>query len=477
MNRTTRVLLIVSLTQLLSVINASTMAVVAPDAALDLNADLPTAQWFILGSFLAIAAFLVPAGRMGDLIGRKPLFIAGSVLFLVGSVVCALSPTAGALIAGRLIVGAGASLLQGNAVPLLISVYPADRRGTLIAGQVSVVGVGGVLGPLVGGLIVEAFGWRALMWIFCLLAISLILLCSFALKRRATRPVAYWSDFDWAGAGLSALLLVTMLVSLTFAPARGWFDPWILSSFLIAALLLAGFLIREATAKTPMLRLSMFRLPSMALGALGTLALFMSTSSMRFLIPFHLQYVQGLGPRLVGFLLVPAAVALIVVSPIAGRMADRHGPRRIAAIGLALMCATVLALATVDAQTQTWVTCIIVMMVGVSMSVFHAPNGAAMINAVGENEHGVASSIQSLSRNVGNLLGVSLATLIVTTVMTGASGQVDLSPEAIASSETGQRLFIEGMQTAFSVFASLVAMMMLLSLWAIRRTPTVASKV
>ena len=350
MSRTTRVLLIVSLSQLLSVINASMMAVVAPEAALDLDADLAIAQWFVLGSFLAIAALLVPAGRLGDLIGRKPLYVAGSALFLVGSLVSATSASAATLIAGRLLAGAGVALLQGNAVPLLISVYPAEKRGALIAGQVSLVGVGGVLGPLVGGLAIESFGWRTLMWSFCLLAAGLLILSSLGLRRRANRPTAYWHDFDWAGAGLSALMLVITLVSLTFAHSRGWTDPLLLTGFLIAALLLVAFLVREATASAPMLRLSLFRLPSIALGALGTLALFMATSSMRFLLPFHLQYVQGYSPRVIGFVLVPAAVALIVVSPVAGRLADRRGPRRVAAAGLAMMFATIMALATVESE-------------------------------------------------------------------------------------------------------------------------------
>ena len=251
MSRTTRVLLIVSLSQLLSVINASMMAVVAPEAALDLDADLAIAQWFVLGSFLAIAALLVPAGRLGDLIGRKPLYVVGSALFLTGSLVSATSASAATLIAGRLLAGAGVALLQGNAVPLLISVYPAEKRGALIAGQVSLVGVGGVLGPLVGGLAIESFGWRMLMWSFCLLAAGLLILSSLGLRRRTNRPTAYWHDFDWAGAGLSALMLVITLVSLTFTHSRGWTDPLLLTGFLIAALLLVAFLVREATASAP----------------------------------------------------------------------------------------------------------------------------------------------------------------------------------------------------------------------------------
>ncbi|MEO1574093.1 MAG: MFS transporter, partial [Pseudomonadota bacterium] len=448
MQRSTRVLAIVSIAQLVSVINAAAMAVVAPVAALDLNADLPTAQWFVLGAFLAIAAFLVPAGRMGDLIGRKPLYIAGFVLFLIGNLICAISATPGGVIAGRLVVGVGASLLQGNSLPLLMSVFPSDRRASVIAFQVSVVGIGGVLGPLVGGLIVDAFGWRSLFMIFSALALCMIVVSAVGLKRRPERPPASWSAFDWAGAALSATFLVTMLTSLTFAPRRGWVDPWLLTGFAVAALLLVAFLFREKTARLPMLRLSLFRLSAIAVGSAASLALFMSASSMRFLIPFHLQFVQGFGPRDVGFVLVPSAIALILVSPVAGRLADRFGPRRVANAGLVMVLLAVATLASIDASTSIVVTTIAVALVGVAMSIFHAPNGAAMINAVSENEHGVASGILSLSRNVGNVLGIALGTAIVTTVMSRAGVPSTLEPAELAASPERQVAFVAGMQTA-----------------------------
>lgn len=471
MRRSTRVLAIVSIAQLVSVVNASSMSVVAPAAALDLGADLPTAQWFVLGTFLAIAAFLVPAGRMGDLIGRKPLFVAGFILFFIGNVLCAKAAASSGLIVGRLVVGVGASLLQGNSRPLLMTVFPADRRASVIAFQVSVVGVGGVLGPLIGGLIVDAYGWRSLLWIFSVLALCMILASLMGLKRRPERPPASWSAFDWAGAALSAAFLVTVLTSLTFAPRLGWRDPLLLTGFAVAALLVVAFLFREATARQPMLRLSLFRLTAISIGSAASMALFMSSSSMRFLVPFHLQFVQGYSARDVGFVLVPSAIALILVSPLAGRLADRFGPRRVANGGIVLVLIAIAAVASIDAKTPILMTTVAVAMIGVAMSIFHAPNGASMISAVNENEHGVASGILSLSRNLGNVLGIALGTLIVTTVMSRAGVPATLEPAELAASPERQAAFVDGMQSAFMVFGAMVLVMVVLSLAMARDHP------
>ena len=398
MRRSTRVLSIVSSAQLVSVINASAMTVVAPTIALDLGADLPTAQWFVMGAFLAIAAFLVPAGRMGDLIGRKPLFVVGFVLFLAGNLMCALAASAAAMIGGRIVVGLGASLLQGNSLPLLMGVFEPGRRASVIALQVSIVGIGGVLGPLAGGLIVDSLGWRAMFWIFCVLSILMIGVSGMGLKRRASRPPDTWSAFDWAGAIRSAAMLVSLLTSLTFAPRRGWLDPLLLTGFAAALVLLLAFIGRELTARQPMLRMRLFRLSAIAIGTAGSLSLFMAASSMRFLVPFHLQYVQSLSARTVGLVLVPSAIALILVAPLAGHLADRFGLRLVANGGLLLVLLAMLWLATIDAQTSVLVTTLAVGLVGVAMSVFHAPNGASMINAVEEGEQGVTSGLIALPR-------------------------------------------------------------------------------
>ncbi|MEM6639664.1 MAG: MFS transporter [Pseudomonadota bacterium] len=476
MRRANRVLAIVSVSQLVSVINASAMAVVAPAAALDLNADLPTAQWFVLGTFLAIAAFLVPAGRMGDQIGRKPLYIVGFVLLVIGNLVSATAGAAGGVILGRLAVGLGAAMQQGNSLPLLMTVFPSDRRASVIAFQVSVVGIGGVLGPFLGGLIVDAYGWRSLFYISVVLGAGMVVISALGLERRAERTPVAWSDFDWAGATLSATFLITVMTALTLAPRRGWTDTGIAIGFAVSALLFGAFLWRETRTKDPMLRLSLFRLSAIAIGSAASLSLFMSASAMRFLIPFHLQFVQGYSARDVGFVLVPSALALIVVSPFAGRLADRLGPRRVANAGLVAVLIAVLALTSINELTSIWLSTAYVMLVGVAMSIFHAPNGASMINSVQPNEHGVASAILSLSRNLGNVLGIALATVIVTAVMARAGVSPTLEPAELAASPARQLAFIEGMHTVFVIFACVVFSMVLVSLWRARDASPVSEK-
>jgi len=430
-----RVFLVCATGIFVTVFDTSSAIVALPTIAAEFGSDLTIAQWVIMGNSLTIAALLVPAGRLSDVIGRKLIYIVGCSIFAIGAAMCWLASSIGWLIFARCVVGIGSAMTQGTAMAILVGNFPPSERARMLGLQLGGVGLGGIAGPAVGGLIVGTVGWRMLFTVAAVAMLIIGVAGQRTLRRRPKRPDDV-PVFDYFGALLFAGILVAGLLTLTLGPRSGWQDPVTLGGTIICVLLTAVFVVVERRHTHPMLDFRLFGNAAFTLGALAAVALFMCVSATRFLTPFFLQGVKGFDPAHVGMLMLPAAVVTAVAAPFAGRLADNFGVRLFANIGFFIAMAGLALYGIVQPLTPTWIVVLGLMTLALGMAIFGAPNSAAILNSVGSESHGVASGFVNLCRNSGNVLGIAFATALVTWTM-GNEGYPPSLSEVRETAEAG----------------------------------------
>ena len=230
-----------------SVVDHGSVVVALPTIAKHFGTDIPTVQWVLVGYILAISALLLPIGRLSDIVGRKRVYIGGFVIFLLGAAVAGSAPNVGIMIVGRIIQGAGAAMSQATGMAMLVAAFPSHERGKAIGSHISIVGIGAVTGPAVGGLLVAALGWQWVFYINIPLALIVISAALLVLHEPRQADDAQRPRFDWHGAALSAALLITLLVALTVGPTAGWGSPPIVVAMVGFFVLVGAFIWRGAS--------------------------------------------------------------------------------------------------------------------------------------------------------------------------------------------------------------------------------------
>lgn len=445
-----------------SVFDTSAATVALPTIASDFGTGLPAVQWVIVGNSVTIAALLVPMGRLSDLVGRKRVHVVGCCLFTCGAAGAALAGSVLALILARVLVGTGAAMTQGTAMAIVAGHFDTRERARMFGLQTGAVGLGAIAGPAMGGLIVGTIGWRMLFAVTCVVMLGITIAAQRVLEQPAKPRDATRPPFDLAGAVLFAGTLVAGLLTLTLGPDNGWTEPATLAGAAAFAVLLVAFVRIEQHHAAPMLDLALFRNGAFALGALGVVVAFMGLSSMRFLTPFFLQGVKGFDPSSVGLLLMPAAVVTAVVSPVAGRVADRFGVRLLANTGFGVTILGLLVFARLAADTPTWAVVGGLMVIAFGMAIFSAPNSASVLNSVDESTHGVAAAFINLSRNLGNVVGIAFATAVVTLTMAASDFEPTLSAVEAAGEASVFAAFTTGVNLACATLMALSGVVLVL---------------
>ncbi len=446
-----------------TVLDTSSAVVALPTIADELGTGLPAAQWVIVGNNLTIAALLVPMGRLSDLVGRKRIYIAGCCLFTLGAAGAALAGSIGGLIAARALVGIGSAMTQGTAMAIIVGSFGTHERARALGWQTAAVGLGGIAGPAAGGVIVGTAGWRALFAVTALAMLAIAIAGAAVLRARAV-PREARPSFDVGGAVLLAVTVTTGLLALTLGPRFGWSSPAILGAIVLFAGFLAAFVLVERRHAAPMFDLTMFRHGVFAVGALAVVVAFMGISASRFLAPFFLQEIKGLDPSRVGLLLTPAAIVTVLVSPVAGRLADRFGMRRFSNLGFGVAIAGLAVFSQVSADTEAWVVVAALMVLAFGLATFSAPNSTSILSAVAPGAHGVATAFINLCRNMGNVIGIAFATTIVTVTMAAGGHAPSLAAADAAADPAVFGAFTAGIERAYLVLIGLaVAVLALLS--------------
>jgi len=378
--------------------------VALPAIRADLHGGLATQEWVLDAYLLTLGSLLLVGGSLGDLFGRRRIFATGVVAFGAASVLCGAAPTAVTLIAARALQGAAGALLVPSTLALIIDTFPERERAAAIGSWTAWTGIATVVGPLVGGTLVQAASWR---WIF-VVNVPLVA-ATLALLRHAPRGARIaQARVDWAGGVLCALGLGGPVFALIEEPRYGWGAAPVLAPLAAGLALLALFGVWERRARAPMLPLSLFRSRNFAVGNLATLAFYGSLGASTFVIVVFLQQVAGYSALGAGAALMPLSVLTFLLAKRFGALADRFGPRLFMGVGPILSAAGLALLLLLGARpsfASEILPGVALLALGLAMTV--APLTAAVLGAVPGGHSGVASAVNNAVARVASLVAIA----------------------------------------------------------------------
>ena len=404
----------------------------------DLGASLAQLEWTVNAYTLAFAVLLLTGAALGDRFGRKRVFLVGLTVFTGGSAAAALAPSGDFLVIARAIQGVGAAIVTPLTLTLLSAAVPPERRGLALGAWGGISGLAIAIGPVVGGAIIEGLNWHWIFWLNVPLGIVVMVVAGLRLTE-SRGPV---SRLDLPGLGLASAGLFALVWALVHGNGEGWTSPGIVAVFVAAAVLIAGFVIREAHTAEPMLPLRFFR--SRQFSAVNVVSFVMSFGVFGsiFLLAQFFQIVQGYTPLQAGIRTLPWTAMPILVAPLAGLAMGRVSGRALLATGMALMTVGLAWIAAVASPTVEYVRLVpAFIFAGAGMSLFFAPTASLVLAAVRPAEEGQASGANNAIREIGGVFGVAILASIF----------------SAAGSYTSPQAFVNGLVPAVWLGAAVLA--------------------
>jgi EmrB/QacA subfamily drug resistance transporter len=397
-------LLVVCLATGVLLLNVSSPSVTLPAVGRDLDAELSVLQWVVSGYSLALAATLLTAGTLADLVGRRRMFLGGLIGFAAASALCAVAPSALALVAGRAVQGLAGAVLLSSSLALLAQDYTGTDRAGALGVWGATVAAAFAVGPLEGGVLTEALGWRAIFAVDAAVALACLPVAVRRL-RESRDPDA--GKVDWWGTLTLSLGLFLGVFALTRGDVLGWGSWPILASAAGAALLLAAFVVVERREREPMLDLGLFAIPTFTGASLVVMVIAASTFGPFLYLTLFLLDAAGASPTAVGLELMPLSAAALVVSVLGGRYA-RVLPVRVALPAGQLLCAAgLLAMRGLEATSPWTVLLPGLLVMGVGIGLANPTVTYAALSVVPATRSGMASGVNNTFRQVGIALGIA----------------------------------------------------------------------
>ena len=400
--------------------------------------DAVVLSWINTSYLLAAAMFLVPFGRLADIYGRKKIYTYGILTYTGASLLASISTSALVLIASRVVQGIGGAMIFGTGIAILTSVFPTEERGKVLGINVAAVYLGLSLGPVLGGLLTQQFGWRSIFLVSVPLGVIIITLIYLNLKGEWAE--AKDEKFDLVGSVIYGLMLLAMMYGFTLLPA-----------LLGAGLLLGGaigllaFVKWEIKVENPVLDLNLFKTSKVfAFSNTAALINYSATFAVGFLLSLYLQDIKELSPQNAGLILVAQPVVQTSFSPLAGWLSDRIEPQRVASLGMALTVVGLSLFTRLNEITTLEFIIAGLIFLGLGFALFSSPNTNAIMSSVDKRFYGVASGTLGTMRLIGQALSMGIATLLFATFM----GRVPITPDSYP-------LFLKSVNVAFIIFAVL----------------------
>ena len=399
---------------LLGSIDGSIVQVALPTIGRDFGTDVATADWVVAIYVLMASALLLTFGRIGDMRGQKPIYVWGIATFVISSALCGLAPKIALLILFRAVQGMGGSMFTSNASGILTVTFPPSQRGRVLGLQVLMIYLGGTLGPVLGGWLTDAFTWRAIFYVNVPIGLAALVLSAKFIPH--VMPANQSERFDLPGAALFLATFSVLLIALNQGHTYGWTSPYIMGLFAADVLLLAAFLLIEGRTRSPLLDLSLFRLPAFSLSATSAVCNYFGMFACIFLMPYYLIEGRGLSSSSAGLLIALQSVSMAIAAPIAGALSDRIGTRWPATFGMAVMAVSMVLLSRLGPTSSLVFIGVAIGASGLGTGIFIAPNNSTMMGAAPMDRQGIAGAVAATSRYIGMVLGVAVSGAIFTTL-------------------------------------------------------------
>lgn len=436
------VLVVVMVTSFLAPFMGSSINLAIPAIGAEFNGTATMLSWVVAGYLLASAAFLLPFGRLADIVGRKKIYITGIVLFSLFALVSGFAWSIESMIFFRTCQGAASSMVFSTGIAILTSVYPPEKRGQAMGLTAAATYVGLSLGPVLGGFMNHYFGWRIIFYFTAVIGLTAALLAAWRLKG------------EWAGAKgekfdfIGSLFCIGSLSAILYGFSEVSQNYWGKYMLGLGLCLLAGFIYYESKQKFPIFHVELFRdNKAFAFSNLAAMINYSATFAVAFVLSLYLQVVMEYDSQLAGLILLSQPLIMVLFSPLAGALSDRIEPAVVASWGMALSTLGLFFFSFISKDTSLWLLVANLILIGLGFALFASPNNNAIMGAVEKKFYGIAAASLAAMRLIGQTISIAIVTMLLS-VHAGGTGK------GINSSEMIQA----GAHTAFLVFAGICAL-------------------
>jgi EmrB/QacA subfamily drug resistance transporter len=406
-----------------------------PSMSEDLGMNAMTMSWVAMSFLLSSAVFLVPLGKLADIIGRVRIYILGNLLVVTASLLCALAKDSTSLIIFRVLQGIGSAMMFGTNMAIITSVFPPNQRGKAIGINVTAVYLGLSVAPVLGGILTQTFGWQSIFYVTIPFGLFVAIAAKLVIKTDWREAKS--ESFDYKGSVIYIVSMSAFMYGFSKLP-----DPFAfgLAGFGVLGLLL--FWRVELKTPFPVFNMQLFfgnRL--FALSNLAALINYATTFAVTFVLSLYLQYIKGLSPRDAGFILIAQPVMMAIVASFSGKLSDKYSPGILSSMGMGIIAVGLALLLPLDELTTTTYLIGSLLLLGIGFGLFSSPNTNAVMSAVEKRQLGTASATVATMRMTGQMVSMGIATLVL---------HVFIGKERI--SVDNEQSFLHSITVTFSIF-------------------------
>ncbi|AZS17302.1 MFS transporter [Paenibacillus lutimineralis] len=460
------ILIVINLFTFMSTLDGSIVNIALPVISKQLDLPVAQTQWVVTSYLMMICAVILFFGKLGDIVGKIKIFKLGMIIFTIGSLFCGLSHSLTTLIASRLLQALGASMTMANNQGIVTDIFPPNERGKALGFIGTFVSLGSIAGPSLGGIIISSLGWEYIFWVNVPIGIIAFIIGVKTLPQDLTKLRV---KIDKAGNLLFTLFILALFSGLLLGQQVGYGDYRIIASLIVSVVVFIAFIWVQMHKQEPLLQLSLFKNPLFSLSILCGFLVFVANFCYNIIAPFYAQSILNLSPSQAGFLLMIFPIVMVIIAPISGTLSDKIGSELLTFIGLIVMVIAQFGLASLHNGSHIAFVSLWIAMLGLGSGIFQSPNNSLVMSKVPRTQLGIAGSINGLVRNIGMVVGITVATSTLFSVMSHKAGYrvTGLIPDR-------PDIFLTGMHVVFQTSATICLVAALLTgwrLWSSRRSP------
>lgn len=448
------ILISVGIFTLMATLDGSIVNIALPVISKNLNIGMNMAEWVVSIYLVTICIFLLMFGKIADSVGKIKIFKIGSVMFIIGSIICGLSSDLTMLLLGRVVQAIGASMSMATNNGIITQSFPLRERGYALGYIGSFVSIGAIAGPGIGGMILGHFHWSYIFWINIPIGLIALVLGYLNLPKQESKNP---SKFDTKGFITYFVTLLLFFSAIFIGQSVGFTKWYIIATFILAIIGLVIFLHLEKIVEHPMIELRIFSNHNFTLGLVAGFLIFVTNFFFNVISPFYLENALGIAASTAGYILMAFPLVQVIIAPISGKLSAKINPIVLTIVGLIVIEIAQLGYLAFNLETSIWFILIFIGLNGLGNGLFQAPNNTMIMSSVQPQDLGIAGGLNALSRNLGMIIGVSVSTTVLFLSMSQFYGKpvttyIDGRPD----------IFIDGMRVTmtFAVIICLIAIVM-----------------